>query len=237
MGLFNVIAEAGLMGFAILTMGIIAIGLACERFYTLYQKYSFDTQAFTRKIYQYVRTDKVEEAIALCSQMGPKPFASAFKTILEHTGKTDDHIMQAQDIALSETVPRLTAKLGYLNMIANVSTLVGLLGTIQGLIMSFSAVATADPASKQTLLAEGISVAMYTTALGLAVAIPTMVIYSILHAKQNKMIGELNTETCRLVELLTDSLPSELLRGDSVLTEAPVKMAAPQPPNAEIKSA
>jgi biopolymer transport protein ExbB len=238
MEVFQSIAQTGFMGFVILGMGVFSIGLAFERFVALFQKYSFNAAAFSKKVHEYIRTDRVEEAIALCQQLSTKPLANAYKTILEHTGKTDDHVMQAQDIALSENVPKLTERLGYLSMIANVATLVGLLGTIQGLIMAFSAVSNADPAAKQTLLAQGISIAMYTTALGLTVAIPTMIIYSILHSKQTALINEMNTHTSRLVELLTDNLPSQLDKESSGSGQnESAKTQFVQPPAPDLKVA
>jgi len=90
-------------------------------------------------------------------------------------------------------------------MLANVATLLGLLGTIHGLILSFQAVAQADPAQKQALLAQGISVSMYTTALGLAVAIPAMVFFSFLTSRQNQLIEQISEKCTKLTELLTSS--------------------------------
>ena len=77
----------------------------------------------------------------------------------------------------------VSQRIGYLAMIANVATLFGLLGTIGGLISSFEAVASADAATKQSLLASGISVSMNATMLGLAVAIPAMIAFSILNSR------------------------------------------------------
>ena len=90
-------------------------------------------------------------------------------------GKDMKDMEGALEQATLTEFPRLTKRMAFLPMLANVATLSGLLGTIVGLIEAFDAVATADPANKQTLLAAGISKAMYTTAGGLVVAIPTLV--------------------------------------------------------------
>ena len=87
-------------------------------------------------------------------------------------------------------------------MVSNVVTLVGLLGTVIGLIMSFKAVSFADPSQKQTLLADGISLAMHSTAAGLLVAIPVMVIYSFLHGRQGKLFSEIDRCSARMIEQL-----------------------------------
>jgi len=88
------------------------------------------------------------------------------------------------------------------------------LGTIHGLILSFQAVATADPAQKQALLAHGISVSMYTTALGLAVAIPAMVFFSFLTARQNQLIEQMSEKCAKLAELLTSAHIPNLTRAN-----------------------
>ena len=102
-----------------------------------------------------------------------------------------------------EAMPHLEKRLGYLALIANVSTLVGLLGTIYGLIQSFAAVASADAASKAELLALGISKAMNTTAFGLISAISIMVIHQILTTKSEKIIGDMEHYSVKLVDLLS----------------------------------
>ncbi len=101
-----------------------------------------------------------------------------------------------------EVIPQLDKRLSYLTLIANLSTLMGLLGTIQGLIQSFSAVATADPSQKAQLLANGISVAMNTTALGLVSAISIMVVHSILVNKTDKIVSEVEENSVKLIDLL-----------------------------------
>ena len=117
---------------------------------------------------------QIKSTIGTCGKRG-----------LERSDRDDEGIYTGLDIALSEVIPALGKRLGYLAMIANVATLVGLLGTILGLIQSFEAVASADPANKSEMLANGISLAMNTTALGLSVAIPVMIFYAFLHARQN----------------------------------------------------
>jgi len=77
------------------------------------------------------------------------------------------------------------------------------LGTITGLILAFQAVSFADPSQKQVVLAQGISIAMNTTALGLSVAIPIMVGYSFLHARQNRILEEVSEYSAKVVDLLT----------------------------------
>ena len=77
-------------------------------------------------------------------------------------------------------------------MLANTATLLGLLGTISGLIVSFAGAAAADPSEKATRLASGISEAMNCTAFGLCVAIPTLLAYAFLQGRTQKIIDDVN---------------------------------------------
>jgi biopolymer transport protein ExbB len=183
-------------------LGLFALALIFERTKALYFDYSMKSDEFMGKVMKLVEEDKVEEAITYCAANEKKPLAYVAKRILERSDR-DDHAIEASlDIAASEVGPGLARNLGYLSMCSNVVTLIGLLGTVVGLIMSFKAVSFADPAQKQTLLADGISVAMHATAAGLMVAIPIMVLYSFLHARQGKLFSEIDRHSGRLIELL-----------------------------------
>ena len=87
-------------------------------------------------------------------------------------------------------------------MLANVATLTGLLGTIYGLINCFRSLVDVDPAAKQAALANGISIAMWTTLYGLAVAIPILIIFSLVTGKTNKIIDEIDQYSVKLINLL-----------------------------------
>ena len=203
------INDSGFVGWCIMLIGIGSIALIVERTKVLYFKYGMNTDEFMAKVQSLVLSKKTDEALLLCNQMNEKPLAQAFKTILEKSDRDDDTIFQAHDIAMAECVPQLTKRVHYLSMLSNVATLAGLLGTIHGLIISFAAVAQADASQKQAMLAHGISVSMYTTALGLVVAIPAMVAFSFLISRQNQLVDELVEKTSKLTELLTGShIPS-----------------------------
>lgn len=197
--------DSGIVGWLIFGMGLTVTALMAERAYALYFQFSIKGDDLFQKVNSLVATRKTEEALGICNDLKTKPLASAFTTILEKADRDDDTIFQAQDIALAENIPQLTKRTHYLSMLANVATLMGLLGTIHGLIISFAAVSQADPTQKQQLLAHGISVSMYTTALGLVVAIPAMVFYSFLVSRQNHMVDEMTEKCGKLTELLTSS--------------------------------
>jgi biopolymer transport protein ExbB len=191
-----------LLDAAILGMGLFALSLTLERVKSLYFTYSINAEQFTSKILKFVEEDKIEEAITYCGANEKKPLAHVMKRILERSDRDDQAIEASLDIAAGEVAPGLSRNLNYLAMASNVVTLIGLLGTVVGLIMSFKAVSFADPSQKQTLLADGISLAMHATAMGLLVAIPTMVIYSFLHAKQGRLFSEIDRSSTKLIDLL-----------------------------------
>ena len=237
MGFLNFIVDAGFVGWTIIATGIAGLALCIERSKMLYSVYGMDVEGFTNKIQTLVLSKKIDEAIVTCAQLDSKPLARAYKLILEKADRDDETIFQAQDIAMAETVPFYTKRLHYLSMLANVATLLGLLGTIHGLILSFQAVAQADPATKQAMLANGIAVSMYTTALGLAVAIPAMVAFSFLTSRQNELLEQLTEKCSKLTETLTSShIPG--LGKDHVFPESmsSMKSGGPTPPTANNKA-
>ncbi len=236
-GALSFINQAGFMGWVLVITGVVAATLVIERARALYLSFGMDADQFMNKIQNLILSKKIDEAIVVCNQMDKKPLAKAFKTILEKADRDDETIFQSHDIAMSEAVPMYTRRLHYLSMLANVATQLGLLGTIHGLILSFQAVAQADPATKQQLLANGISVSLYTTALGLAVAIPVMVFYSFLFSRQNELLEQLQEKCGKLTELLTGShIPS--LNRANIFPDVPVKSsssgAIPPTPNTKV---
>lgn len=182
--------------------GVFGVALIFERYKALFFTYSIEAKDFMFKVMKLVEEDKTEEAIAYCAANEQKPLAYVCKRILERSDRDDSSINDSLDIAASEIAPGLTKNLSYLAMVSNVVTLVGLLGTVVGLIMSFKAVSFADPSQKQTLLADGISMAMHATAAALIVAIPVMVFYSFLHSKQGKIFAEVDLWASKLMDQL-----------------------------------
>ena len=118
---------------------------------------------------------------------------------------TQEELRHSIEETILEEVPALERRTHYLPTLANVSTLLGLLGTIIGLIQAFSSVAAVDPSQKAALLAKGISLAMTTTAFGLISAIPLILSYSFLNSKTNKIIEGIDEMSTKFLNL-TDSM-------------------------------
>lgn len=119
------------------------------------------------------------------------------------TTKERDEIETAIEDGMMETIPQIEKRTHYLSMFANIATLLGLLGTIIGLIKAFGDVAAVDPALKGEILSASISVAMNTTAFGLMTAIPLILIYTLLQAKTTEIIVSLEMSVVKFLKLLS----------------------------------
>lgn len=112
-------------------------------------------------------------------------------------------IENAMSEGMLETIPRLETRTSYLSVLANIATLLGLLGTIIGLIAAFTAVANADPAEKSKMLSSSISVAMNTTAFGLISAIPLLIIHSLLQNKTAAIVSSIEMSAVKFLNVMT----------------------------------
>lgn len=135
---------------------------------------------------------------------GNAPLVILIRTALKRfdSGMDIEEIQEGIEETAIKQIPRFTQRLNYLSLFANIATLLGLLGTISGLMISFSSLAAVEAAQKATMLANGISQAMITTAFGLIVAVPCMILYTFLYNKQNKLIKDLDESVVRFVNYL-----------------------------------
>lgn len=122
---------------------------------------------------------------------------------LPHTQRRDE-IEYAMEEGVMEALPRLEKRTQYLATLANIATLMGLLGTIIGLIAAFTAVANADPSEKASLLSQSISVAMNTTAFGLIAAIPLLLSHAVLQTKTTEIVDSLEMAGVKFLNMLSE---------------------------------
>ncbi|MDC1174945.1 MotA/TolQ/ExbB proton channel family protein [Bacteriovoracaceae bacterium] len=172
-------------------------------------KLDVDGSSFMNELQRYILSNDIQGAIRVCSG-SVAALPRVLKSGLKRSNESTEQVQNAIDATALEVIPKIENGLNYLQLIANISTLFGLLGTIQGLIQSFSAVAAADPAQKAELLATGISKAMNTTFLGLLAAISIMMLHTFLSAKSDKIINEIDEFSVKLIDLLgTKNLKGE----------------------------
>ena len=115
-----------------------------------------------------------------------------------------DDIEIAMEESMMEIIPQLEKRTPYVALFSNIATLLGLLGTIMGLIEAFTAVANADPAEKADLLSASISVAMNTTAFGLMVAIPLLIVHANLSSRTSEIVDSLEMASVKTLNLIAD---------------------------------
>jgi biopolymer transport protein ExbB/TolQ len=115
-----------------------------------------------------------------------------------------DDIEKAMEESLMEVLPKLERRTHYLATFANLATLLGLLGTVMGLISAFGAVATVNPAEKANLLSASISVAMNCTAFGLMTAVPLLIIHAFLQTKTTELIDSLEMASVKFLNSITE---------------------------------
>ncbi len=207
-GLFSEIAQffrsGGPAMWVILIFLAAGIVIIVERMIFLFGVADMKPEKFMGRIANFIRKGSIEGAIASCADRSA-PLARIIEAALRNYRNTERDIQNAVDeMALAE-LPRLNARTGYLAMLANVSTMVGLLGTIFGLIVAFESVAAADPAEKSIMLANGISMAMSTTAFGLISAIPLLIAHSFLTAKTDNLIDDIDRYSVMVINMLAQA--------------------------------
>jgi biopolymer transport protein ExbB len=181
----------------------IAMGIVLERFIRLYLHYPIDGASFMFEVQKHILANDIDGAIRLCNGAGKAALPKIIKAGLQRASREESQIQNAIDAASLEMIPKLERRLNYLALIANIATLLGLLGTIGGLIKSFAAVAMADPAQRQAILAAGIAEAMNATFFGLLTAIFTMIMHSILTNRATRLLEDIDEFGVKLLDLLS----------------------------------
>jgi biopolymer transport protein ExbB/TolQ len=187
----------------ILLVGGIATAITFERLRALQWAFPLgNSQKFFEKLRDLVMADRLAEAIAFCDRDQGKLVPGVVREALLRAHQPEAMIHDALDLAVSEAMMKASKRTAFLSMIANVATLLGLFGTIIGLIQSFEAVGSATAQERSALLAQGISTAMNATMLGLAVAIPSMIAFSYLMNRTNRLTMEIDQSAVRIMDLI-----------------------------------
>ena len=190
--------------FSFVNVAILAfvIAIIVDRFVHILSKHQVNGEEFMAQIRKLVQAGNIDRAIKLC-EAAPLPLLQVVKAGLTQVNRGEDAIIANMEERMSEVIPSLEKRIGTLWGLANIATLVGLLGTISGLIRSFQAVAFAEPAQKSALLSRGISEAMYNTALGLGIAVFCMIAHIILHTRAKAIQHDLEGTMERTFNMLT----------------------------------
>jgi biopolymer transport protein ExbB/TolQ len=188
--------------FAILAVAVVILAFVLERFFVIGRAAAFNATKFTNDVVSRAAKGDFTGAADLCRR-SKNPVAAVSHAIVSRGHEDEEKMQVAADGAAMVALPPLSRRLPYLNMLANVATLLGLLGTIFGLITAFSAVDAADPAQRSAFLAKGISEALNTTAFGLLVAVPTLLLHGFLVSKVESVVEAVDQASVRLIDALS----------------------------------
>ena len=194
----------GVNMYVILVTFVFMLGVLVERIVVLYFQSNVDKEGFTKVLTKNILNGDLRGALKLCS-ISKFPLARILQAGLMKAKETDGEVQAAMDEAALRELPKIEKRTGYLAMLGNVAVLMGLLGTILGLIRSFGAVANASASEKATELAKGISEAMYNTAFGLTTAIIAIIAYAFLQAKSQHLVDDVNETTVSVLNLIVSN--------------------------------
>jgi len=201
--MWELIVKGGPLMFLILLCSVIAFAVVLEKLWNL-RRAKINTEEFMDNISETLKRNKVMDAIDKCNAM-PGPIAHILKAgIMKHDRPRSEIKEAIEDAGLHE-VPRLEKNLGALATIAHISPLLGLLGTVTGMVRSFQVIemkAVALTPVNPGDLAGGIWEALITTVAGLAIAIPTYVAYNFLVSKVDGFVLEMEKSATDLVNIL-----------------------------------
>ena len=198
-------STGGVFMYPILLVFAIGVAIAVERFVTL-TLVTNENQTVWNKIQPLLLEGDFDQARKMTDE-NQSTISKVLSMGLARQGavRRREDIEIAMEESMMEIIPQLEKRTPYVALASNVATLLGLLGTIMGLISAFTAVANANPAEKADLLSASISVAMNTTAFGLMVAIPLLLIYAVLQTKTTQLVDSLEMASVKFLNNLTDN--------------------------------
>ncbi|GAB1258774.1 MotA/TolQ/ExbB proton channel family protein [Aurantivibrio plasticivorans] len=220
--------DGGLFIYPIAIVLAIGIGIAIERWLFLAREKARNLKAFNDFL-PLLRSTDIEK-MQLYTREVQTPVTRIIGCGLDmmKVSKQRGDIENSMSEGMLETMPQLQNRTGYLAVLANVATLLGLLGTIIGLISAFTAVAVADPAQKSTLLSQSISVAMNTTAFGLIAAIPLLVLHAVIQNKTSAIVNSIEMAAVKFLNIMTlhRFIEASIARPSSGMTITPDAQAS-----------
>ncbi len=196
--------EGGMFMYPILLIFAGGVAIAIERWLYLTLVTGSNKRTW-KKVLPMLNSGDFKQAMSAASKS-----KTAIGTMLTYglararTARRRDDVEVAMEEGLMEAIPRMEKRTHYLSTLANIATLLGLLGTIIGLIQAFTAVSNADPAEKADLLSASISVAMNTTAFGLMAAIPLLLVYALLQSKTTQLVDSLEMASVKFLNIFNE---------------------------------
>ena len=203
MFLLNLMDRGGPWMWVLLVVLVIGLAIAVERAFALFIRTWLDPNRFLAQVLAHVEGSNFARALEVCNVRSGHPMPRVLKAGLMKANRREREIERAMEEEMLRSIPNLQKRMAYIALFANIATLIGLLGTIMGLIHAFEGVAQASAAARQQMLADGISQAMLTTAMGLITAVPMMIFHTILTARQERIIMSIEQAATSLLGALS----------------------------------
>ena len=203
-GFAEFIEKGGHFMYINLVCSVLVIAIITDRAIFFLGKGSVNARAFLEQIRKLVLANNVDRAVKLCSATSA-PVAQVARAGLQRMHRGEIAVAQSIEETLVDVTPMLKKRIQVLWSMANIATLIGLLGTVTGLIKAFGAVAAAKPEERTALLANGISEALNNTAMGLGIAVTCIIAHAIIGAASKKQTADLEAFALKIENLLAES--------------------------------
>lgn len=192
--------EGGIFMYFILVLGIFTVYIMVDRLIALYMRFRSVPAGFRQQVRDYIKRGDLEGAIEFSKTHKKLQLARIIELAcnLKMQSSGDEELQARLDEALSDEIQQMDKRTSFLAVFGNVATLLGLLGTISGMITSFAAVSGLTSAERTTMLSKGISEAMNCTAFGLIVAIPALVTYALFQNKTERLVSGLTDSVAKI---------------------------------------
>lgn len=179
-----------------------AIAVVVERLITLMFRYNLNAAPFMEQVTKLVLTGNVDRAVKLCGAAPNSPLAKVIRAGLTRANRGEIEVAKALEESVLENTPHISSRIAWLWSLANIATLVGLVGTVFGLINTFKSMGNVPPEQKQALLSKGISEAMNNTFFGLSIAVICIISHLFLTAYARTMVETVELNAMKLENLL-----------------------------------
>lgn len=216
--MIEIILSGGWMMIPLLVCSVIAIGVAMERFLAFWQNSQIDTRSLRAKVLKLMEEGQVDEAARICSNT-PGPVSAVMLVGLQsyrrhinltHRPESITTIMEkAMDDYAQHAVSAVEKRLGVLSTIGNAAPLLGMTGTVTGMIASFEGFANAGGLDQGGVVASGIAEALTTTAAGLIIALIAVIPYNYFAARSDAIDLEIEEATTELIDFVATRLEGE----------------------------
>ena len=179
-----------------------ALAVVFERLFTLMVRFNINPTPFMEQVNKLVMSGAIDRAVRLCNGAPNSPLARVIRAGLMRANRGEIEVAKALEESILENNPRISARIQWLFSLANIATLLGLVGTVFGLINTFKSLGNVPADQKQALLSRGISEAMNNTFFGLSIAVTCIIFHLFLGAYARTMIETIELQSMKLENLI-----------------------------------